>query len=123
MYELKIVSHMAAAHQLRNFHGKCENLHGHNWKIEVYVTGKDLEENGILVDFRQIKEATQEVINELDHRFLNDLQYFKEVNPSSENIARHIFDSVGKLLNNDRVRVSRVTAWESDSACATYKKP
>ncbi len=123
MYELKIVSHMAAAHQLRNFHGKCENLHGHNWKIEVYVTGKDLEENGILVDFRQIKQATQEVINELDHRFLNDLQYFKEVNPSSENIARHIFDSVGKLLNNDRVRVSRVTAWESDSACATYKKP
>jgi len=123
VYELKIVSHMAAAHQLRNFHGKCENLHGHNWKIEVYVTGKDLEENGILVDFRQIKEATQEVINELDHRFLNDLQYFKEVNPSSENIARHIFDSVGKLLNNDRVRVSRVTAWESDSACATYKKP
>ena len=116
MYELKIVSHMAAAHQLRNFHGKCENLHGHNWKIEVYVTGKDLEENGILVDFRQIKQATQEVINELDHRFLNDLQYFKEVNPSSENIARHIFDSVGKLLNNDRVRVSRVTAWESDSA-------
>jgi len=123
VYELKIVSHMAAAHQLRNFHGKCENLHGHNWKIEVYVTGKDLEENGILVDFRQIKQATQEVINELDHRFLNDLQYFKEVNPSSENIARHIFDSVGKLLNNDRVRVSRVTAWESDSACATYKKP
>ena len=120
---MKIVSHMAAAHQLRNFHGKCENLHGHNWKIEVYVTGKDLEENGILVDFRQIKQATQEVINELDHRFLNDLQYFKEVNPSSENIARHIFDSVGKLLNNDRVRVSRVTAWESDSACATYKKP
>jgi 6-pyruvoyltetrahydropterin/6-carboxytetrahydropterin synthase len=120
VYELRIISHLAAAHQLRDFHGQCENLHGHNWKIEVYVTGKDLGENGILIDFKWIKKATQEAVRELDHRFLNELEYFKDVNPSSENIARFIYESLSRVLNSDRVKVSRVTAWESDSACATY---
>ena len=79
MYELKIITQMACAHQLREFEGRCENLHGHNWKIEVFVTGKSLEPNGILIDFKRIKTATEEVIDELDHKFLNDLETFKEV--------------------------------------------
>jgi 6-pyruvoyltetrahydropterin/6-carboxytetrahydropterin synthase len=120
VYELRIVSQLAAAHQLRDFQGQCENLHGHNWKIEVFVTGKALQENGILIDFREVKKATEKVIQELDHRFLNELEYFKKVNPSSENIARFIFDSLSRKLTGDRVKVSKVTAWESDSACATY---
>ena len=95
MYELKIITQMACAHQLREFEGRCENLHGHNWKIEVFVSGKDLEPNGILIDFKRIKTATEKVIDELDHKFLNDLDYFKEVNPSSENIARYIFETLG----------------------------
>ena len=120
MYELKTVSRFAAAHQLRGYGGKCENLHGHNWKIEVYVKGEKLDKDGLLIDFKVIKRATQEIIDRLDHKFLNDLEYFKDTNPSSENIARYIFEVLGQALNNENVIVSRVTAWESDSACATY---
>ena len=72
MYELKIITQMACAHQLREFEGRCENLHGHNWKIEVFVTGEELEPNGILIDFKRVKTATEKVIDELDHKFLND---------------------------------------------------
>jgi 6-pyruvoyltetrahydropterin/6-carboxytetrahydropterin synthase len=123
MYELKIITQMACAHQLREFEGRCENLHGHNWKIEVFVTGEELEPNGILMDFKRIKSATEKVIDTLDHKFLNGLEYFKEVNPSSENIARYIFKALGPALDSETVRVSRVTAWESDTACASYTEP
>lgn len=120
MYELKIVSHFAAAHQLNGFEGKCESLHGHNWKVEVFVSGSELGENGLLVDFREIKRATEEILDKLDHTFLNEGEMFREINPSSENIARFIFENLAKRLNNDQVRISRVTAWESDTACASY---
>ena len=120
MFELKILSQFAAAHQLREFEGKCENLHGHNWKVDVYVTGKELEENGLLMDFKLIKKATQEVLEDLDHQFLNDLEAFHTINPSSENIARYIFKSLSLKINNEKVRVSKVSAWESDTACASY---
>ena len=120
MYELKISSQFAAAHQLRGFEGGCENLHGHNWKVEVYVSGKELGADGLLIDFTLIKEATKSALAELDHKFLNELEAFKTLNPSSENIARHIFQTISRRLNNKDIRVSKVTAWESDSACATY---
>ena len=123
MYELKIVSQVAAAHQLREFQGKCEQLHGHNWKIEVYVTGDTLGEDGLLIDFGLIKKGTKKVLEELDHKFLNELEPFKEENPSSENIARYIYESLSHTLNNDAIRISKVTAWESDTACATYMEP
>lgn len=123
MYELKIISRFAAAHQLRDFGGKCENLHGHNWKIEVCVTGADVMDDGLLIDFALIKKATEKALEELDHRFLNETAYFAAVNPSSENIARYVFESVGKVLNNEKVRVCKVSAWESDTACATYMEP
>jgi 6-pyruvoyltetrahydropterin/6-carboxytetrahydropterin synthase len=123
VYELRIISHLAAAHQLRDFQGQCENLHGHNWKIEVFVTGEEVEENGILIDFKEVKKATEKVIQELDHRFLNELEHFKNVNPSSENIARFIFDSLTQQLTDDHLTVSKVTAWESDSAGASYLVP
>ena len=123
MYELKIVSQFAAAHQLREFEGKCERLHGHNWKVEVYTAGEDLGGNGLLIDFKEIKKATKRVLERLDHQFLNDLSFFETINPSSENIARYIYEAISEELNNENVRVSRVTAWESDSACATYIGP
>jgi 6-pyruvoyltetrahydropterin/6-carboxytetrahydropterin synthase len=123
VYELKIITQMAAAHQLREFEGKCEKLHGHNWKIEVCVAGQNLAHNGILIDFKLIKEAAHKVVHDLDHSFLNELEWFKSLNPSSENIARYIFQSLSKELNDARVRVSKVTAWESDSACASYSEP
>jgi 6-pyruvoyltetrahydropterin/6-carboxytetrahydropterin synthase len=89
----------------------------------VFVTGKEVEENGILIDFKEVKKATERVIQELDHRFLNELEHFKSVNPSSENIARFIFDSLTQSLTDDRLTVSKVTAWESDSAGASYMGP
>jgi 6-pyruvoyltetrahydropterin/6-carboxytetrahydropterin synthase len=120
MYELKIITQFGAAHQLRNYHGKCEYLHGHNWKIEVYIKGEKLDDCGMLVDFKILKESTNEIIDRFDHKFLNEIECFTEINPSSENIAKYIFDELSKSINDDRVRVSRVTAWESDNACATY---
>jgi len=123
MYELKIISQFAAAHQLREYEGKCEQLHGHNWKVEVYVTGNKLEKNGLLIDFKLIKDATEKVLDELDHEFLNELDAFKILNPSSENIARHIFTALSREVNTEEVKVSKVTTWESDSACASYTEP
>jgi len=87
------------------------------------VTGERLEKNGLLVDFKWIKSATEKVVEELDHRFLNELDAFRDMSPSSENIARYIYESLARDLNNEKAKVSRVTAWESDSACATYMEP
>jgi 6-pyruvoyltetrahydropterin/6-carboxytetrahydropterin synthase len=123
MYELKILSQFAAAHQLRDFGGKCEHMHGHNWKIEVFVRGESLGQDGLLMDFHEVKAATNRVLEALDHKVLNEVAPFHRINPSSENIARHIFESVGRELDSDAVTVSRVTAWESDTACATYGLP
>ena len=120
MYELRIISQFAAAHQLSGFEGGCENLHGHNWKIEVTVTGMELGKDGLLIDFKLIKEATKRALDELDHKFLNELDAFRSLNPSSENIARHVFESISRSLNSQEARVSKVTAWESDNACASY---
>ncbi len=120
MYEIKIVSQFAAAHQLRNYCGGCEKLHGHNWKVEVRVTGKMLDDDGLLIDFRKLKDKTKNILDELDHEFLNDLDYFEKINPSSENIARLIFEKLSKDLNEKGISISRVSAWESDTSCATY---
>ncbi len=120
MYELKIISHFAGAHQLRNFKGSCEKLHGHNWKVEVYVRGEKLAEDGTLVDFHDVKDATNRALATLDHEFLNELEAFRDQNPSSENIARYVFHKVAQEVSQRRVRVYKVTAWESDTACASY---
>ena len=123
MYELKITSQFAGAHQLREYDGKCERLHGHNWKVEVTITGTKLGEDGMLIDFGLVKEAAKKVLSDLDHQFLNELEPFKTDNPSSENIARYLYGALARDLNDDRIRVSKVTAWESDSACASYMEP
>jgi 6-pyruvoyltetrahydropterin/6-carboxytetrahydropterin synthase len=123
MYELKIISHFAAAHQLREFSGACENLHGHNWKVEVYATGTVLGKDGLLVDFSLIKKATERILDGLDHRFLNELESFSTLNPTSENIARHIYTLLSRELNSEKVKISKVTAWESETACASYMEP
>ena len=122
MFELKVVTRFAAAHQLKMVAEKCENLHGHNWKIEVYVAGESLNEAGILMDFGEIKKDVTEVMKSLDHRYLNDLECFAG-NPSSENIAMYIAETLAERINAPGVRVSRVTAWESEDASATYIPP
>ena len=121
MFELKVLTHFAAAHQLKMVAKKCENLHGHNWKIEVCVAGKELNDAGVLVDFGEIKHHISDIMNTLDHKFLNDLDMFHDENPpSSENIARHIAFEMQKRMDDSGIKVTRITAWESDDACATY---
>ncbi len=120
MYELKVVKSFSAAHQLSIPNKKCENLHGHNWKVEVYVVGKNLEDTGILVDFGVIKKNLGSIIEELDHQFLNTLESFDGISPSSENIATYILKQLETKISTAGVSVSKVTVWESENACATY---
>jgi 6-pyruvoyltetrahydropterin/6-carboxytetrahydropterin synthase len=120
MYELKVITNFSAAHQLKDFEGACEDLHGHNWKIEVYVTSGTLNEAGIVMDFRVLKAHVKTVMADLDHKFLNDLEAFKDQNPSSENIARYAAEQLSLSLDDPEIKVSRVTAWESETSCATY---
>jgi 6-pyruvoyltetrahydropterin/6-carboxytetrahydropterin synthase len=121
MYELKIITKFSAAHQLKMVADKCENLHGHNWKIEVYVAGKSLNNAGVLMDFGEIKQHVSGIMKGLDHKFLNELDFFDDnTPPSSENIARHVATSLQAMIKEPEVRVTRVTAWESENACATY---
>jgi 6-pyruvoyltetrahydropterin/6-carboxytetrahydropterin synthase len=120
MYELKIVTDFSAAHRLENFCGKCESLHGHNWKVEVFLRGDRLDDTGLVRDFGVVKAKTREVLGELDHQYLNDLPIFRQQNPSSENLARYLFERLGTALNDGGVQVCRVNVWESDTSCASY---
>ena len=121
MYELKIETDFAAAHQLTMVGEKCENLHGHNWKIEVTVAGEKLDDGGVLMDFGIIKKNVHTIMETLDHKFLNELELFGDTTPpSSENIAKYIAVSLREKLDSPDLRVARVSAWESKNACATY---
>ena len=124
MFELKVKTRFAAAHQLAMVGRKCENLHGHNWQVEVYVKGDQLNDAGVLADFGDIKRAVRSVVDgELDHKFLNELPAFADTQPTSERIAIYIAEKVETYLDkivDERIVVSRVMAWESDDACAIY---
>lgn len=120
MYELMIETSFSAAHQLRGYMGKCEKLHGHNWKVQVHVTAERLNERDLAIDFHELKRLTNEIISPLDHTLLNEIFPFTEKNPSSENIAKWIYDCLKKKINDENIEVSAVTVWESDSASATY---
>ena len=124
MYELKVETDFAAAHRLTMVGEKCENLHGHNWHVEVCVKGAELNQAGVLADFGDIKRAVREVVDtRLDHKYLNDLEVFQGHQPTSERIAVYIAKEVQALLNEsltEKLHVSRVMAWESDDACAIY---
>ena len=120
MFELMIETYFSAAHQLRGYKGDCEMLHGHNWKVQIHVLAERLNEIDIAIDFHELKELTEEVVSQLDHRFLNEIFPFTEKNPSSENIAKWIYDSLKKKLNDGNVHLSAVTVWESETASATY---
>jgi len=120
MYELMIETGFASAHQLRGYKGKCENLHGHNWKVQVYVTAEKLNDIDLAIDFHDLKDMTKELVSQLDHTCLNNVFPFTEKNPSSENIARWIYDSLKKRLQAYHVDISAVTIWESETASATY---
>ncbi|MCU0558624.1 MAG: 6-carboxytetrahydropterin synthase QueD [Desulfobacterales bacterium] len=120
MYELKVVTRFAAAHRLTMVGAKCENMHGHNWKIEVCLVGPELDDAGVLMDFGEIKARLREIIARVDHQFLNELEMFQGRQPSSERIAAFIAGELQQAIATPAVRVSRVSAWESEDSCATY---
>ena len=120
MYDLMIETQFSSAHQLRGYKGKCEALHGHNWRVQVTVSSEKLDDLGMVIDFHDLKKMAAEIISSLDHSFLNDVFPFTEINPSSENIAKWIFDSFKKKLDKDQCNISSVTVWENETASATY---
>ena len=120
MYTVTIKKSFSAAHLLKEIGGKCEELHGHNFLVEVTVSAESLDNEDLLIDFRVVKRWTNEVLEQLDHKYLNDIEYFKNCNPSSEQLARFIYERIEEETRLSRVRLSRVTVWESDNACVTY---
>ena len=121
MYEVIIETGLSAAHRLRGYQGQCEELHGHNWKVEVAAAGDVLDETGLLLDFRELKQAAGDVVDEFDHTYLNELPRFREVNPTTENIARVIYEGVGGRVRSTRARIAWVRVWESATSSAIYR--
>jgi 6-pyruvoyltetrahydropterin/6-carboxytetrahydropterin synthase len=120
MYEATIIKSFSAAHMLAFIGGKCEKLHGHNFRVEVTVAAQDLSSSGLLIDFRHVKNWLQEIFENLDHKHLNQLPFFTETNPSSENIAKYIYEEMKLKAAQANVKVARVKVWESENASVTY---
>lgn len=119
MFYLQVEDDFASAHQLREYKGKCENLHGHNWRVLIRVKGEQLDKTGMLMDFGILKKLLKDTLDQLDHKFLNETPPFDAINPTSENIARHLYEEIGKRLP-DGVVPHAVTVWESEKCAATF---
>jgi 6-pyruvoyltetrahydropterin/6-carboxytetrahydropterin synthase len=123
MYEVTVEDSFAAGHYLRNYKGKCEKPHGHNYKVRVTLAGKELDKAGLLLDFKDLREVMKHVIDRLDHQMINDLEPFTTLNPSAENLAKYFYDETNTKLScdtNGRVRVKDVTIYETDETTARY---
>ncbi len=120
MFEVSVQQFFSAAHMLRNYKGKCENIHGHNWKVQVFVSKEGLNKQGMVVDFTDLKKILCKILSSFDHKFLNDIPYFKKNNPTSENIAKYIYDELLKRLDIAQTAYLRVCVWETENSCATY---
>jgi 6-pyruvoyltetrahydropterin/6-carboxytetrahydropterin synthase len=122
IFEVMIERNFSSAHQLRGYRGKCENLHGHNYRVEIYARGRELDNIGLLVDFVELKAAADEIVNYLDHRNINELPPFdEELNPSAENLARYILERVSSRVGDERVQVYKVRCFETPTSVATYQ--
>jgi 6-pyruvoyltetrahydropterin/6-carboxytetrahydropterin synthase len=125
MYEITVEDSFAAGHYLRNYKGKCENPHGHNYKVRVTLAGRELDPAGLLLDFKDLRDVMKPVIDRLDHQMINDLEPFTTVNPSAENLAKYFFDETNGRLRQrteGRVHVKDVTVFETDSTTAKYSE-
>ncbi|MFN0167061.1 MAG: 6-carboxytetrahydropterin synthase QueD [Bryobacteraceae bacterium] len=120
MFEVSVEETFSAGHALRGYKGKCENVHGHNYRVQVSIEGPELDSIGLLVDFGDVKKAIRGVVARLDHQFINDLAPFDTINPSAENIARYFYDEIEPSLPND-VRLGYVKVWETDICSATFR--
>ena len=120
MYEVTIETHFSAAHRLRQYNGECERLHGHNWDVKVSIASEELNDLGMVIDFKELKGKTNELMDRFDHQYLNEIPPFAELNPTTENIARYVFDELSRIIDTDSIRVSKVTVWESPTCHASY---
>lgn len=120
MFEVAKEIMISSTHRVREHKGGCENIHGHNWKIQVFVQAKELNEMGMVVDFKVLKNEMNNIIMPLDHKDINEIKPFDVINPTSENLSKYIFDEMSKKLNDERMRVSKVVVFETDSSKATY---
>jgi 6-pyruvoyltetrahydropterin/6-carboxytetrahydropterin synthase len=119
-YTLKVVSDFASAHTLRDYPGACSRMHGHNWKVEAEVEASELDKVGMAIDFKAIRQQVREITDTLDHRYLNEIAPFDEINPTAENIAAFIFNGLATALNDERIRVKAITLWETERACVRF---
>ena len=124
MHELTVEAAFSSAHNIRGYEGACENLHGHNWRVEAAVSSKTLDSLGMVHDFKVLKSTLKDVLDPLDHKYLNEVPPFDKLNATAENIARHIFRELKKALKKKdrRLKVSRVRVWESEKASASYSE-
>jgi 6-pyruvoyltetrahydropterin/6-carboxytetrahydropterin synthase len=123
MFQVSVEETFSAGHALRGYHGKCENVHGHNYRVRLTVEGPHLDSIGLLCDFTEIKRIVREVIAGLDHQFINDLPAFRSVNPSAENLAKYFYDQVAGQLRElaPGARITDAVVWETDTASARYR--
>lgn len=122
MYTLRVQSHFSAAHKLRGYRGKCEALHGHNWKVKVTVSSETLNNIGMVCDFKELKEKLGRILKKLDHSYLNKLTYFKKHNPTSEKIAEFIYYEFKKQLKGKELKLKQVAVWETESSSAIFSE-
>jgi 6-pyruvoyltetrahydropterin/6-carboxytetrahydropterin synthase len=120
MYELSVSTHFSAAHHLEGYPGSCVVHHGHNWDVEVFVRGEALDATGLLVDFKTLKRDVSEAVGMLDHVDLNTVERFRTQNPTSEHIARFLYEEISRKVDTDRYRVHRVSVHETPGSCASY---
>lgn len=121
MHTIGVKARFSAAHSLREYGGNCENLHGHNWVVEVLCESEEVDKLGMVIDFRVLKKALKEVLETLDHRFINEVSPFDKINPSSENLARYIFEQISEKLPADKpVRLSSIKVWENEDSWAMF---
>jgi 6-pyruvoyltetrahydropterin/6-carboxytetrahydropterin synthase len=123
MFQVSVEETFSSGHALRGYRGKCENVHGHNYRVRVTLEGPQLDSIGLLVDFTQLKQVMREIISGLDHQFINDLEAFRTVNPSAENLAKYFYDEVARKLTGlpDGARISDTVVWETDTSRAQYR--
>jgi len=128
MFEVKVVSRFCAAHFLENYKGKCESLHGHNWKVEAVAASLSLDNAGMVMDFKDLKEFLEEILEQFDHKLLNEIPFLKENNTTSENIAKYVYIELNKkileynLAKTTKIFTKEVAVWEQENSCATYRE-
>jgi len=122
IYTIKVTTSISAAHSLRGYPGDCKNIHGHNWKIEVTLQSNSLNEIGMAMDFRTIKNETEAFLQTIDHTYLNEHKPFDQINPTAENIARWIYQGLSRRLNSSNVRIIEVWVWENENYSASYRE-